>query len=1159
MFSQLLGSRRFAPIFVCQFFSALNDNFIKMALVILILYRVGAEEGAVLVSLAGATLIAPFFFLSALGGEIADRFDKAQVARWIKVAEIPIAMLAAAGFALESVPMLFASLFGFGCMAALFGPIKYGILPDHLQTRELPAANALVEGATFLAILAGTIAGGLAMTSDGTAPIIPAIAVAGVVISFAVFGYISAAFIPPTGAAMPTLRITPNPLASTSRLLGELKADQRLWLGGLITSWFWLVGIVVLSLFPTLVKNVIGGSEEIATAGLATFTVGIALGSWLAAAASHRRPNLALVPLGALGMAAFAAYAAWSLGQFMPPANGAATIGVTEFLAMPVGLHLAFALLGLAASGGVFIVPAFAAVQAWAPANHRARTVAAVNILNALFMTAGTLGLASAQALGFGAASVLLTLAAANVAIALWVARVWGREALRDLAYALFKAVHRIEVRGREHLPAPGTRAIIVPNHVSFMDGPILHSLLPEHAAFAVDTGIAQASWVRPFLKFVDVFTLDPTKPLATRHLVKEVGSGRTLVIFPEGRLTTTGGLMKVYDGTAMIADKADAVVVPVRISGPERSPWSYLRRSQTKKVWFPKFTVDILPARKLEVDESLRGRARRQAAGRSLQDIMVETAVRTANLDRTVFDALCDAARDKDTGKPAVADPTGVSLSYRKLVIGAQALGAKIATMTEPGEAVGVMLPNAAGTAVTFFALQSAGRVPAMLNFTAGPANCRSACQTAMVRTVLTSRAFIERAHLEPIIAALSETVRIIYLDDLRTTISMGDKLRAAARGSRPLFPRKPEDAAAILFTSGSEGAPKAVVLSHRNLLANATQSLTIIAADGEDKVFNVLPVFHAFGLTAGLVMPLVGGVPVYLYPSPLHYRIVPELVYQTNATILFGTDTFLNGYARTAHPYDFHKLRLILAGAEAVKARTRALYMEKFGVRILEGYGVTETAPVLAINTLLANRSGTVGRLLPLLEARLEPITGIEGGGRLYVRGPNVMLGYYRAERPGVLEPPENGWHDTGDIVEIDSEGFVTIKGRAKRFAKIGGEMVSLAAVEALAIDIWPAGLSIAVALPDPRKGERIVLLTEHHGADRSTFLAEAKRRGAADLMLPAEVMTIDRVPLLGSGKPDAVTALKIVSERIAAARSTAPAAPHASVAGELAGSVS
>jgi acyl-[acyl-carrier-protein]-phospholipid O-acyltransferase/long-chain-fatty-acid--[acyl-carrier-protein] ligase len=282
---------------------------------------------------------------------------------------------------------------------------------------------------------------------------------------------------------------------------------------------------------------------------------------------------------------------------------------------------------------------------------------------------------------------------------------------------------------------------------------------------------------------------------------------------------------------------------------------------------------------------------------------------------------------------------------------------------------------------------------------------------------------------------------------------------------------------------------------------------------------------------------MPLVGGVPVFLYPTPLHYRIVPELVYASNATILFGTDTFLNGYARTAHPYDFARLRLILAGAEAVKERTRQIYMEKFGVRILEGYGVTETAPVLAINTPLANKAGTVGRLSPLMEARLEPVPGIEEGGRLYVRGPNVMLGYMRAENPGVLEPPDGGWHDTGDIVSIDAQGFITIKGRAKRFAKIAGEMVSLSAVEVLSAELWPSLLTVVVSLPDARKGERLALMTTDGACTREAFLRHAKMKGATELMVPSDILVVPSIPLLGSGKPDYVAALALAKERIGA----------------------
>jgi acyl-[acyl-carrier-protein]-phospholipid O-acyltransferase/long-chain-fatty-acid--[acyl-carrier-protein] ligase len=344
----------------------------------------------------------------------------------------------------------------------------------------------------------------------------------------------------------------------------------------------------------------------------------------------------------------------------------------------------------------------------------------------------------------------------------------------------------------------------------------------------------------------------------------------------------------------------------------------------------------------------------------------------------------------------------------------------------------------------------------------------------------------------------------------------------------------RNADDPAAILFTSGSEGTPKGVVLSHRNMLCNAAQAAARIDFGRTDKVFNTLPVFHSFGLTVGLVLPLVSGVPVFLYPSPLHYRVVPELVYGTNATILFGTDTFLSGYGRAAHPYDFRSVRYVLAGAESVKETTRRLWAEKFGLRILEGYGVTETAPALALNTPMFNRFGTVGRLLPGIEARLDPVEGIEEGGRLFVRGPNVMLGYLKADRPGALVPPEDGWHDTGDIVTIDREGFVTIKGRAKRFAKIGGEMISLAAVEALASGLWPGSQSAVVAEPDPRRGERLVLVTEKQGATRAAFQAHAKARGASDLMMPTEVMVVDKLPLLGSGKADLASVARLVAGR-------------------------
>jgi acyl-[acyl-carrier-protein]-phospholipid O-acyltransferase/long-chain-fatty-acid--[acyl-carrier-protein] ligase len=959
--------------------------------------------------------------------------------------------------------------------------------------------------------------------------------------TLAVACWLSARVIPATTPGAPDLVITKNPLVSTFRVLGELRADRRLWIGGHIVSWFWLVGAVALSLLPALIKDRLGGTEGVVTLATVAFTIGIAAGSLAAARASHHRPNLALVPVGAVLMGVFAAQLAFLSWTAAPPDT---LIGPWTLLTGLSGWPLLVGLTGLAFAGGLYIVPSFAAVQSWAEPDRRARSVAAVNILNALYMTLSGLAVAVLQAEGVGLGALLLGLGVGNLVVAGLVLWAWGRDGIQDVARFIFQVFLRLEVKGLENLPKPGERTIITPNHVSLLDGPLMHAILPGHAAFAIDTGMAEKSWVKPFLKVIKAFTLDPTKPLATRALVNLVKSGETVVIFPEGRLTVTGGLMKVYDGTAMIADKADAWIVPVRIEGPERSGFSYMRPTQIRKAWFPKTTITILKPRKLALDGALKGKARRQAAGARLQDIMVDTAVETARIDQTLFAALAEAKRSRATGKrPAVEDPLGTRLSYGKLILGAQALGDQLEPLAREGQAVGVLLPNSSGVAVTFFALQAIGRVPAMINFTAGPQNVIAACRAAEVKVVLTSHAFIEKGRLGDLIKQLQAAgVEVHYLEDIRERIGLADKLRALLRGARPPVERQPNDPAVVLFTSGSEGTPKGVVLSHRNLLANAAQCLTRVAADGEDKVFNVLPVFHSFGLTGGMIMPLVGGIPVYLYPSPLHYRIVPELAYQTNATILFGTDTFLSGYARTAHPYDFHNLRFIMAGAEAVKERTRQVYMEKFGVRILEGYGVTETAPVLAMNTPLANRPGTVGRLSPLMRARLEPVPGIEDGGRLSVAGPNVMLGYYRAERPGVLEPPVDGWHDTGDIVTIDADGYIRIKGRAKRFAKIGGEMVSLAAVEAMAAELWPQALSVVVSLPDTRKGERLVLVTQQAGADRGQLLRHARLKGATELTVPADVLVVERVPLLGSGKPDFQATTQLAREKLTAM----PAAP-------------
>jgi len=1131
-----MTSRRFAPLFWCQFFSAFNDNFLKNALVFLILFAPGVGNREALITLTAAVFIGPFFFLSGLGGQMADRFDKAIVARFVKLAEIAVAALGVLGFWLHSVPIMFATLFLFGVIATLFGPIKYGILPDHLKKEELPAGNALVEGATFMAILLGTIIGGLA-AKEGNHPAL----FGAMIMVFALACWGSSLLIPRTGEGAPNLTVDWNIARSTGSLLRDLWLDKRLWWGGLVTSWFWLVGAVALSLMPPLVKSVLGATEEVVTMYLAIFSIAIAIGSLLAAWLAHGRIVLFPTLVGGFLLGVFALDLGFA--TYGAPLM-TASAGVAQVFSSWKGIHIAIDLAGLAIAGGLFIVPSFAAVQSWAGADRRARVVAAVNVTNALFIVGGTLLVAALQAFGFTLPMLFLLIGVANLVALVVIAKTMPANGLRDFLTTMLRALYRMEVKGQENFEKGGPNPIVALNHVSFLDAAVALSLMDKEPVFAIDYTIAQRWWVKPFLKLTRAMPLDPSKPMATRTLINAVKGGEALAIFPEGRITVTGSLMKVYDGVGLIADKSGALVIPVRIDGLEATPFSRLSRRQVNRRWFPKVTVTVLEPVKLAVAPELKGRHRRQAAGAALYEIMSDLVFRTTSTDRTVLDAVIDAMEVHGAKRIAVEDPVTGSLTYKKLLIGAAVLGKKLMPLAAEGKALGVMLPNANGAVVTILGVMSAGRVPAMINFTAGATNILAACKAAEVNTIVTSRAFVDKGKLGPVVEQLAQAMTIVYLEDVRTTVSTGDKIRGLLAHKHPLVKRNPDDPAVILFTSGSEGTPKGVVLSHRNMLANTAQAAARIDFGRGDKLFNVLPVFHSFGLTAGTILPLVSGVPIYLYPSPLHYRTVPELIYAVNATIVFGTDTFLAGYARAAHPYDFRSLRYILAGAEPVRESTRRTYMEKFGLRILEGYGVTETAPVLALNTPMFNKFGTVGRLMPGCTPRLEKVAGVDEGGRLYVKGPNVMLGYLKADNPGVLEPPNEGWHDTGDIVTIDAQGFVTIKGRAKRFAKIGGEMVSLAAVEMLAAALWPDVPSAVATAPDPRKGERLVLVTQKKDATRAEFQAFAKSRGAADLMIPAEVVLVDKVPVLGTGKIDMVGVAKLVAER-----ATASAAPQES----------
>ncbi|MCX5479732.1 acyl-[ACP]--phospholipid O-acyltransferase [Kaistia geumhonensis] len=1121
----LLRTRGFLPLFIVQWFGAFADNALKSAFGFMVAYG-GADlfglSPQVAVTLGGGVFMLPFFLFSGISGRLSDSIDKRLVVRWTRVAEVILALVSSTAIVIHSAPLALFGMFLYAVQSTIFGPAKYSILPQLVERQRLVAANALFEGSTFVAILLGTLFGGLTIGLGGTW-----IAVAGLV-GAALAGAVAAFFVPPAPPAADAPPFRFSFVEANRGAFAAIRRRKSLFLAVLGISWFWMIGLVVMSLFPEFAKSTLRVDEVVANLLVAAFVVGIALGSAATSKLLGGHISARHTPIGGLIMALFMidlARSAPALGGL----PGADLLSVVDFATSAAGLRVLLDLVGIAFGGGLFTVPLYALLQSRAAENERSAAIAGNNIMNAALMVGGTIVSAALLAAGVTTLQLLFWLGIANIGAAIVCLRLIPDEVIKAFGHRLLQLFFGARVEGLENYGEGEGSAVVVVNHTSFLDAVLIGCLLPGRPVFAINRFIADRWWVKPAFRFFDLVPVDPTSPFTVRTMVKLVKEGRRLVIFPEGRITVTGALMKVYDGPAMIAALAGVPVIPLRIAGAQYSIFSRLK-GKVKRRLFPRIHLTVLPPRTIELPAGLVGRRRRAEAGAHLQDIMTGMVFSTSEPRRTLFESLVHA-RSLNGARPVLEDVTRSPVGYREIIRGAFALGRPLAKRTSAGERVGVLLPNTIAAVVTFFALQAGSRVPAMLNFSAGPAAIDAARRAAELKLVVTSRQFVEKGRLQPLIGVLAPSCTILYLEDLRDEIGPFAKLLALIGGIAPLWLSRlrfgrnggADDEAVVLFTSGSEGLPKGVSLSHAAIEANRQQISSVIDFSREDVVLNALPLFHAFGLTAGCLLPLYSGVRQMLYPSPLHYRIVPEIAYDVNATILFGTDTFLAGYARMAHPYDFYSVRYIFAGAEAVKAETRRLYSEKFGLRILEGYGTTETAPVIAINTPMANRPGSVGRVLPGIELRLEPVAGIEEGGRLLVRGPNVMRGYLRAEAPGRLEPPAGGWYDTGDIVTVDGRGFVTIAGRAKRFAKVGGEMVSLAAIETLAGEFWPDHPSAATAVPHERKGEEIVLVTERPHPELGELQRFGRAKGFSEIQLPKSVVAVERLPLLGSGKVD------------------------------------
>ena len=662
-------------------------------------------------------------------------------------------------------------------------------------------------------------------------------------------------------------------------------------------------------------------------------------------------------------------------------------------------------------------------------------------------------------------------------------------------------------------------KAVYVSNHVSYLDPIILFAYLPGNPIFALNGHLYRRKWIRFLMRTADVMLFNPIEPGDIKELIAKVDSGRRCVIFAEGRITESGGLMKIYEAPGLVADKSKAPIIPVWINGPQ---YGYFSKTKGKLPHrpLPKIRVKV----KAPVNFKLKDELRRQRdhISNEVYVLMREMSFEASYNDNiSLFAQLMKTAKVHSKKgifrRPTfVEDIQRVPNSYKDIIIKSYVLGKYFKKRTLPGEHVALLLPNSIAAVCTFFGLSAYERVPVMLNFSVGAANMVSMCKTAVVKKVITSRLFIKNAKMENVAEALEKVgFQVVYLEDLRKEIGLWDKINAYLRYKIKRVPHKKggNKKAVILFTSGSEGAPKAVVLTHANILSNIKQMSSIETINISDTLFNALPMFHSFGLTVGTLFPLLEGAKLFLYPSPLHYRVVAEIVYEIGATIMFGTDTFFRGYGKIAHPFDFHNIRFMFGGAEAVKPDTRNMWMERLGIRVLEGYGSTECSPVISANNRIFNRFGSIGKLLPKIEYKIEKVDGIEKGGELVIRGPNIMSGYIMPDNPGVLVPLKDGWYHTGDVVEIDEIGFVYIKDRIKRFAKIGGEMVSLNAVDEMVRrayekdgEEYSYGI---VAVPHESKGEQIVLVTNNRKVTQECLHSYIKANAMSELYLPRVIL--------------------------------------------------
>lgn len=1150
---ELLKHRGFTAYLLIAFLNAATDIGHKIIIQNAIFTYYSGSTQIILTAVVNALILLPFALLFTPSGFLADKYPKDKIIVFSAALSIPIALLITACYYMGWFQAAFALTLLLAIQSAFYAPAKYGYIKELVGKEQLAPANSYIQAVTIVAILLSSfvfsiVFESLITTTDSIDNIVRSIAPAGwLLVVFCSAETLLSMRLERKRETDTSMRFPVRDYLTLSSLrnnMRTLRRSETIWLSIVGLSIFWGINQVVLASLPEYLKDTVGiANTVVATGMLAVGGVGIVIGSILAGRVSRHFIETGVVPLGAVGM---------TLALFLLPS-------ITHIWV----LGALFLLYGV--MGGLFIVPLNALIQFHADERELGKIMAGNNFVQTLVMLLfllGTTALVAANSLhilpfAITGRTILYVLFAIALGGTLYTLAKLPQSFIRYIVSFLVSQKYKLRVNGVNNIPSTGG-VLLLGNHTSFVDWAILQIVCPRHIRFVMARQYYSKWYLRHFLK---LFGVIPISSAASKEALASIqhylNTGEVVALFPEGRISKNGHISAFQKGFELVAQQANTQIVPFYIRGLWGSMYSFASKQYRR-------TSATRRARTVAV--SFGAPLPNTTTATELKQHVVRLSIQSWHtyadtLEPVHIHWLRTAKRMK--GATSVVNFDNTELSSTKLLAATIAFAQKLRVITARQQNVGLLLPPSTGCAIANLAVLINGNTVVHLNYTAGKHGIEHALSAAGIRTVLTSRQFLQKLEsrgfsIEPTLSP----ARVVVLEDVRASISKAHLLATLLMAKflptwlvRALFFANPQPSAtaAILFSSGSEGTPKGVELSHRNIVVNIKQIASVLNPQQDDIVMSSLPLFHAFGLTVSTLMPLVEGLTMVCQPDPTDAVAIGKQVAKHKVTLLFGTSTFLGLYTRNTklQPLMFQSLRMVVAGAEKLHEQVRMGFREKFGHNIYEGYGTTETTPVAGVNlpdilstddwvVQVGQKVGTVGMALPGSAFRIvQPDTleqlPIGEAGLILIAGPQLMKGYLhdpKKTKRALVEIDGLRWYKTGDKGQIDEDGFLTILDRYSRFAKVGGEMVGLTAVETAVANALPPSNRelVAVAVPNSNKGESIVLLISNTSEQPTELQKQLRTSGVSPLLLPSTIFCIDAIPRLGSGKTDFVEAKRI-----------------------------